>query len=96
MSGYVLSPRAQADLEEIWDYTADHWDMDQANRYLLEIRGAIETVVREPLRGRRCDHIRAGYFRYAAGSHVLFYRIVADGIDIVRVLHQRMDFARHL
>ena len=25
MAGYVLPPAAQANLSEIWDYTATHW-----------------------------------------------------------------------
>jgi toxin ParE1/3/4 len=44
MSGYVLSPRAQADLDEIWEYTAERWDEDQANRYILDIRDAISST----------------------------------------------------
>ena len=96
MSGYVLSPRAQADIDEIWEYTANRWDVDQANRYILEIRRAIEVVASDPRRGRSCDHIRAGYRRYSAGAHVLFFRIIADRIDVMRILHQRMDFQRHL
>jgi toxin ParE1/3/4 len=35
------------------------------------------------------------YRKYAAGSHMLFYRHVESGIDIVRILHSRMDFDRH-
>jgi toxin ParE1/3/4 len=96
MSGYVLSPRAQADLDEIWDYTAEHWDTDQADRYIREIQRAIEIVASDPQRGRPCDHIRPGYRRYPAVSHILFFRVVPGGIDIVRILHQRMDFERHL
>jgi toxin ParE1/3/4 len=30
---YVLSPRAQTDLGDIWDYTADRWGLDQAETY---------------------------------------------------------------
>jgi toxin ParE1/3/4 len=29
---YVLSPCAQADLEDIWDYAASRWGLDQAER----------------------------------------------------------------
>ena len=36
------------------------------------------------------------YRKYGAGSHVLFYRSVKAGIDIVRILHGRMDFEQHL
>jgi toxin ParE1/3/4 len=96
MMNYVLSPRAQADIDEIWEYSADRWDIDQANRYVFEIRRAIEVVASDPRRGRSCDDIRRGYRRFSAGSHVLFFRIVADKIDVVRVLHQSMDFRRHL
>lgn len=63
MSRYVLSLAAHADLEQIWDYTCERWDDDQAEEYVREIQRAI-----------------------ARG----------DLIDVVRVLHQRMDVDRHL
>jgi toxin ParE1/3/4 len=46
--------------------------------------------------GQECSDIRAGYNKISCGSHFLFYRHIADGIDIVRILHERMDFARHI
>jgi toxin ParE1/3/4 len=94
--GYILSPRAQRDIEEIWEYTAEIWGDDQAESHVVAIRAAIETVARDPRRGRQCDDLRAGYRKYASGSHVIFYRLVETGIDIIRILHQRMDFDRHL
>lgn len=97
MSRYLLSPAAQADLEHIWDYTAQRWDVDQAEEYLRELQRAIERVAANPRLGRPCDEIRPGYLKLTAGSHRLFYRITAEGvIDVVRVLHQRMDVDRHL
>ena len=96
MTGYVISPRAQADIEDIWDYTAERWRDDQAARYIRALQAAIETIAADPQRGRSCEQIRAGYRKYSAGSHVIFFRMSAGGIDAVRVLHQRMDFERHL
>jgi toxin ParE1/3/4 len=93
---YLLSPRAQADIEGIWDYTAAHWDRKQAELYVRQLRLAIEAIARDPRRGRSCDDVRAGYRRYPAGSHVLFYRLTDKGVDVVRILHARMDFDRHL
>jgi toxin ParE1/3/4 len=46
--------------------------------------------------GQDCSDIRAGYFKIPCGSHVLFYRLSPDGIDVVRILHERMDFERHI
>jgi toxin ParE1/3/4 len=94
---YLLSPAAQADLNHIWDYTAERWDTDQAEEYLRELQRAIERVAANPRIGRACDEIRPGYFKLATGSHVLFYRVTDGGaIDVVRVLHQRMDLDQHL
>lgn len=97
MNRYVLSPAARADLEEIWDYTCWRWDDDQAEEYVREIQRAIERVVDNPMIGRACDELRPGYRKHAVGSHMLYYRIVSgDVINVVRILHQRMDVDRHL
>ena len=97
MTGYTLSPAAQNDLGEIWDYTREHWGIDQAEQYLREIQRAIERVVSNPTIGRACNDVRPGYRKHVVGSHTLYYRIGSDDvIDVVRVLHQRMDADRHL
>lgn len=97
MSRYVLSPAARADLEQIWDYSSERWDGDQAEEYLREVQRAIERVVANPRIRRACDEVRTGYRKHAVGSHTLYYRIAGDDvIDVVRILHQRMDADRHL
>ncbi|MEA3176567.1 MAG: toxin ParE1/3/4 [Gammaproteobacteria bacterium] len=92
----VLSPRAQADLDEIWDYTEDRWGLDQAETYTRQLWKDIAIVANRPSLGRECNEVRRGYRMYPSGSHVLFYRHTADGIDIVRFLHERMDYERHI
>ncbi|BDD80771.1 toxin ParE1 [Tsukamurella pulmonis] len=96
MTGYRLTPAARRDLSSIWDYTEERWGVRQAETYLVEIRAAIERIAEDPDRGRVCDDVREGYRRYAIGSHVIFYRSRADGVDLIRVLHQRRDPTRHL
>ncbi|WP_312163551.1 type II toxin-antitoxin system RelE/ParE family toxin [Phenylobacterium sp.] len=96
MLPYVLSPKAKADLSEIWDYSADRWGAERATDYVLDIRRAIERAAAHPLHGRACDEVRAGYFKVSVGSHIVFYRLVDEMLDVVRVLHQRMDIGRHL
>lgn len=96
MNRYVISPAARADLDEIWDYTCAHWGEDQAEKYVREIQRAIERVVDSPGIGRVCDEVRPGYRRHAVGTHTLYYRMYdVDVIDVVRILHQRMDVDRH-
>lgn len=96
MSGYSLSPRARADLKDIWTYTADRWTIEQADRYIRLLDGAMRIAAGDSRRWRSCDHVRTGYFKYSAGSHVLFFKRHGGGIVVVRILHQNMDFERHL
>lgn len=96
MTSYRLTPAAQRDLSSIWDFTQERWDDDQAEIYISEIRAAIERIAAAPDRGRACDEIREGYRRYSIGSHLILYVQRTDGVDVIRVLHQRMDPSRHL
>lgn len=95
MTGYVLSPRAEADLEDIWDYTVERWSPAQADKYHSDLMAAIARLGQNPRLGRDCPHIRLGYVRYNAGAHVIFYRIAADTIEVMRILHKSRDFPRH-
>ncbi|MEO8713847.1 MAG: type II toxin-antitoxin system RelE/ParE family toxin [Acetobacteraceae bacterium] len=54
MTGYLLSRAAQADLSEIWDYSARNWGEEQADRYILAIRDACAALAdgSRPGRGR--------------------------------------------
>lgn len=96
MTSHILFPRARSDLDEIWDYTFEHWGADQANAYVRMLTAHMVEVAIRPERGHPCADIRPGYLRVAAGSHVIFYRLRHDKVEIVRVLHKRMDFVQHL
>ena len=94
---YRLSPLAERDLEGIWFYTFENWSAEQADHYHNQIMAAIEGLADGSRQGRPIDDIRPGYRKLAVRSHFLFYRITDTGlIDIVRILHQRMDVSAHL
>jgi toxin ParE1/3/4 len=97
VTGYVLTRRARRDLSEIWDYSATQWGTAQTDRYIRLIATACAALATGRAKGRSAEAIRPGYFRQTVGSHVLFYRArKRGGIEIVRILHQRMDVGRHL
>jgi plasmid stabilization system protein ParE len=50
------------------------------------------------VRGRAVNDIKEGYLRAGVGSHFVFYRVsdVPGVLDVVRVLHKRIDFGAHL
>lgn len=96
MSIFRLTPAAQRDLSEIWEFTAVRWDELQAEIHVGELRAGLERIAARPERGRACDEIRRGYRRYAVGSHLVFYVASDFGVDVIRILHQRMDPTRHV
>ncbi|MBV8614649.1 MAG: type II toxin-antitoxin system RelE/ParE family toxin [Acetobacteraceae bacterium] len=65
---------------------------------MLGIRDACQALADGSRQGRPIDAIRPGYRKLAVASHLLlFYRVTVAGvIDVVRILHQRMDAAAHL
>ena len=97
MSGYRFSPAAQVDLEAIWIYTTENWSEDQAERYIRLLEQACADLASGRRRGRSIEGIPPGYYQYAVGSHFLVYHLADSGhIDVVRLLHQRMDVVTHL
>lgn len=92
MRQLLFRPRAIADIEGIWDYTAERWGVAQADRYVLSLREACTAIAGGEMPGQDASHIRPGYRKQLSGRHVLYYRSTEDGaVEIVRVLHQRMD-----
>ncbi len=92
-----LSAAARRDLSAIWTYSAERWNRAQADRYVRMFFDSFDEIAGGAIAGRRIDHVRPGYLAHAVGSHVVFYRVDAAGvIDVVRILHRRMDVERHL
>ena len=96
MAQYALSPAAQADLESIWEYSLRHWGEAQAETYIRSIQTACEALAKGTIVSRAVEEIRTGYRKVAVGSHVMFFRIQQDTVEIMRILHQSMDIERHL
>ena len=99
--GYLLAPLALADLSDIWDYSYGNWGADQADTYVLAIHAACEELAQTLAKGRpggqSAERIRKGYRKYLIGSHVIFFRLQPrDTVEVVRILHQRMDVPAHL
>jgi toxin ParE1/3/4 len=91
----TFSPVAIADIGAIWDYSAETWGVDQADRYVDDIRAACVALASGERAGRKVD-VRDGYLKYPVGRHLIFFRQDGPGTVVIRVLHQSMDVDRHL
>jgi len=68
---------------------------DQADRYVDDIHDTCRSLAMEIKRGRVVD-VRRGYLKMSSGSHMIYFRDGADGIEVIRVLHGRQDVDRNL
>jgi toxin ParE1/3/4 len=54
------------------------------------------TLAENPELGRIYDEVYKGLRVYPSGRHLIFYFATTEEIDVVRVLHERMDIPSHL
>jgi toxin ParE1/3/4 len=100
-----LSFAAEMDLENIVLWTAGQFGEGQARTYESVLKNALSSLREGPsvAGARPRPEIADGlYSMHAARSsrrarHFIFFHVVDDGrIEVVRVLHDGMDFQRHL
>ncbi len=91
MRGYRLRPKAQNDLDEIWDYTHANWGRSQARTYIKKIKRACIRIASNPNIGKAREEILAGLHVSTVEKHMLCYFIDDTQIDVLRILYRRMD-----
>lgn len=91
MAPYKLTPAAKEDLKEIWNYSEERWGVTQADKYLKALEKCIEDLAKFPEKGRLRNEIRRGYRSFPEGQHLVFYKAQKKQIEVVRILHKKMD-----
>lgn len=95
MKKFSITPKARADLKDISRYTDKKWRRQQRCNYIKQLKAKFSDLANKPEMGRKRHEIIASPYSYHEGRHVIFYRTTAEGIEILRVLHDSMDFPRH-
>ena len=96
MSQYRLSDRAEADLEEIWLYVAQH-SVRGANRLLDELYEALRKLAVMPQMGHLREDLSEEPLRFwSVRSYMIVYRSETSPIEIVRVVSGYRDLSRLL
>lgn len=96
MANYVLSPEAARSIAEIDSYTAKQFGPKQAIRYLENLLDRLEFIAEDPQRGMHRPELNVDYFSYFVGSNTIYYRVKAEHVQIIDILHQSMEPAHHL
>lgn len=87
----LWSPEALDDRGRIWDYYVGVAGRHTAEKVLREIGEVITLIEDHPFGGRARNEVRPGLRSFAATPHVVFYRVVDERPQIVRVLDGRQD-----
>jgi len=91
MSRYVINILASRDLNDIADYFAEN-SLEAGDRFFRAFNRKCQQLVAFPNSGKSYATIRPGLRGLSLESYVIFYRILDDGIEILRVVSGRRDF----
>jgi toxin ParE1/3/4 len=83
-------PRAARDVDGIWDWIAAD-NIDAADHFVVRLAGAIDRLSDFPESGAPRPELGADARSIVVDRYVILYRIGADSVDIVRVLHGARD-----
>jgi len=92
MAKVHFSKRAVQDLAGIWEYTFDEWSERQADKYYSILIQACQEIATDSKKGKPYDEVAENVRGFLIYRHIiLFKRISASEVLIVRILHSQMD-----
>ena len=92
---FRITPRAQEDLKNIGRFTLRKWGRDKRNSYLHDFDKRFAWLAQNPRIGKHRPDIEEGYYCYLQRSHLIFYTISEDNINIMGLPHQAMDILNY-
>ncbi|MDC8011897.1 type II toxin-antitoxin system RelE/ParE family toxin [Tahibacter soli] len=90
MAKVFITHRAEADLQEIWNYIAED-NPQAANRQLREIAASCERLAEFPGISFARPEIGEGVRSWPVGAYQVLHRHLDGGVQIVRVVHGARD-----
>lgn len=89
---HSLSPRAQADLDDIAYYiSVQGGSLDAAHHFLEAIYRRFLLLGEYPQAGRRRDDLRPGVRSFAVDDYIVLYRVEGNDVQIQRVVRGSRD-----
>lgn len=94
MPTVLITPLAEEDLGDIWDYAAES-DAGRADRLLDLVHEKCQRLAEYPGMGRARHDLLVNLRSFTVRNYVSFYQPITDGIVVLRVLHGARDIHRH-
>jgi plasmid stabilization system protein ParE len=96
MSKYILTPEADQDLDDIWEYIVLD-DIEAADRWDAKLREACDFLSHNPRAGHpRKDLTNEIVLFWPVAKYLIIYRIQEDGVLIMAVTQGSRDIPSYL
>jgi toxin ParE1/3/4 len=89
MASYRINEDAKADLQRIYRRGVLEFGEEQADRYFNALFERFDELAAQPYQYQAVDEIRRGYRRSVCGVDSIYYRIVGNTVEIMRILGQQ-------
>ncbi len=92
----IFDARAEADLDEIYDFIGvQKKNPGEADAFIEKVRRACEPYSRQPLMGEPRKELGPEIRSFThTRSYIVIYRVLDDGIDVLRVIHSARNWRR--
>lgn len=88
---YVLSPDAEQDLTDIWDYIAAD-NIVAADRWIEKLFAAFETLAQHPNLGHKREDLTSHpVLFWPVGSYLIIYRVGPVSLQVIAVTQGSRD-----
>jgi toxin ParE1/3/4 len=88
-----LTDAAEGDLAGIWAYIATHASEATATRFVSSLETQLDKIGRQPRSGAPREHLAPGLRAAFHRTYVIYYRIEARRVLVLRVIHGARDIA---
>lgn len=90
MAKFLLSPLAENDLDEIWNYISENSEK-AASKFIRNLAAKFQLLADNPEIGKRQDDFVVEMRMFPFKNYLIYYFPADDGVEIYRVLHGRRD-----
>ena len=90
MPTIIKRASARTDLIEIWENIADHSE-GRADKFIDQLDQKIQLLGKKPNLGQPRDELAKDLRSFPFGRYIIFFLPLADGIELIRVLHGGRD-----
>jgi len=94
MKEIELTPKAEEDLEAIWDYSFRQFGVVQADEYIGRIAAVFDVLAMHEIGTQRAE-LGEDIFSLPVEQHILYFVSSHSVVTIIRILSQSQDSARH-